>query len=146
MLWTFLKCLATFQGYHFLKREKIYQVKKTQNVFTLLLKQLQSSNITTFQIGAISSTLKLNNFIQAITAKLTPFFLKFIQNRPSLLSLICPCQILFFFFVRTFCVVKIQNFWSVLIQAECMFCLSTNQHVHEKCKFNFDYRQDIQHF
>lgn len=38
-------------------------------------------------MGGIPSTLKLNNFIQAITAKLKPFFLKFIQNRPLLLSL-----------------------------------------------------------
>ena len=37
-------------------------------------------------MGGIPSTLKLNNFIQAISTKLKPFFLKFIQNRPLLLS------------------------------------------------------------
>lgn len=53
MLWTFLKFLATFQGYHLKKWEKTYQVNKTWK--------------------DIPSTLKSNNFIQVITAKISMF-------------------------------------------------------------------------
>ena len=60
MLGKFLKFLATFQRYHFKKG------KKRTRLTRLAVKQ----HLNTIQMGGIPSTLKLNNFIQAITAKL----------------------------------------------------------------------------